>query len=154
MTIAPILRRVEVAAPPAQAFDLFASRMADWWPKGRTVAKSPHEAIILEPRPGGRWFERDAEGQETHWGEVIAWEPPTRLLLGWRLNAQWTFDPGFLTEVEITFTALPQGGTRVTLEHRNLERFGAQAQARRDQLDGGWPGLLADYAALVAASLK
>jgi hypothetical protein len=43
MSIAPITRSVDVKAPPARAFELFATRMADWWPRGRTVAKQPHE---------------------------------------------------------------------------------------------------------------
>ncbi len=147
MSIAPIVHSVEVKATPAQAFALFANHMADWWPRGRTVGKSPHAAIVVEPLLGGRWFERDAEGNETQWGKVLAWEPPSRLLLAWQLNAQWTYDPDFVTEVELTFAPLPSGGARVTLEHRDLERFGGDAEARRGQLDGGWPGFLAEYAA-------
>ena len=146
MTIAPIVRSVEVKAPPAKAFELFATRMADWWPKGRTVAKQPHETIVVEPYAEGRWFERDADGNETQWGKVLAWEPPSRLLLGWQLTSQWGYDPEFLTEVELTFEPLPAGGTRVTLEHRDLERFGADAEEQRGKLDGGWPRFLAEYA--------
>jgi uncharacterized protein YndB with AHSA1/START domain len=146
MTIAPIVRTVEVKAGPARAFELFATRMEDWWPRGRTVGKNPHAAIVVEPRANGRWFERDAEGQETHWGKVLAWEPPSRLLLGWQLNSQWTYDPDFLTEVELTFAPAEGGGTLVTLEHRNLERFGADADRRAAELGGGWPNFLADFA--------
>ncbi len=145
MSIAPIVRSVEVKAAPAAAFDLFTTRIGDWWPKGKTVAKAPHEAILIEPRPGGRWLERDAEGNEIPWGKVLVWEPPSRLVLGWQLGSQWAYDPDFLTEVELTFDALPSGGTRVTLEHRNLERFGAVAETIRGQLDGGWPARLADF---------
>jgi uncharacterized protein YndB with AHSA1/START domain len=82
---------------------------------------------------------------ETPWGKVLVWEPPSRVVLGWQLNSQWAFDPDFLTEVELTFA--PRGaGTIVTLEHRDLERFGAEAAARADQLGGGWASRLADYA--------
>jgi hypothetical protein len=35
MSIAPIIRSVEVKAAPARAFDLFAAHMDRWWPKGR-----------------------------------------------------------------------------------------------------------------------
>lgn len=151
MSISPIVRSVEVKAPPARAFELFASRMGDWWPKGQTVGKSAHKDIVIEPHVEGRWFERDADGNEVQWGRVLAWDPPSRLLLGWQLNMDWAFDPTFLTEVEMTFVALPSGGTRVTLEHRNLERFGADAELRRGQLDGGWPTHLATYAVFVDA---
>ena len=143
MTIAPIVRSVEVAAPPARAFDLFANHMEAWWPKGRTIGKSPHVTIVAEPHPGGAWFERDAEGNATHWGNVLAWEPPARLLLAWRINSQWTYDPDLLTEVELTFEALATGGTKVTLEHRHLERIGVDAARHAELLGGGWPGYLA-----------
>lgn len=153
MSIAPIVRSVEVKPPPAKAFELFSQRMGDWWPAGKTVAKKPAVAVVVEPHAEGRWYEVDADGTETHWGKVLAWDPPGRLLLGWQLNAQWTFDPGFLTEVELTFAALPGGGTRVTLEHRDLERFGADAEARRASLDGGWPTRLADFVAFADAAV-
>jgi uncharacterized protein YndB with AHSA1/START domain len=146
MSIAPIVRTVEVKAPPARAFELFATRMEDWWPRGRTVGKNPHADIVMEPHAGGRWFERDAKGAETHWGKVLAWEPPSRLLLGWQLNSAWTYDPDFLTEVELTFAPAAGGGTRVTLEHRNLERFGADAESHAASLGSGWPGYLGEFA--------
>lgn len=146
MTIAPIVHTVRVKAAPARAFELFATRMGEWWPKGKTVGRNPHAAIVIEPRSEGRWFERDGEGNETNWGKVLAWEPPSRLLLGWQLGSQWQYDPEFLTEVELTFAAADGGGTLVTLEHRNLERFGADAEERAESLNGGWPTMLGAFA--------
>jgi uncharacterized protein YndB with AHSA1/START domain len=149
MSIAPILRTVEVKVAPARAFELFANHMAGWWPKGGTIGKNHHAAVIIEPRVGGRWFERDAGGQETQWGKVLAWEPPSRLLLAWQINTAWTYDPSLITELELTFAATASGGTRVTLEHRNLERFGVDAARHAERLGGGWPTRLtmfADYA--------
>jgi uncharacterized protein YndB with AHSA1/START domain len=146
MSIAPILRSVHVKAPPARAFELFTTHIDRWWPKGRTPAKAPHVAIVIEPRAGGQWFERDADGNDTHWGKVLAWEPPARLLLGWQLTTEWKFDPAFVTEVELTFVPAAGGGTTVTLEHRNLERFGTEAAAHAAKLNGGWPKHLADFA--------
>ena len=151
MSIAPVIRSVEIKAPPGRAFDLFASRIGDWWPVGKTVGKNPHVAIMIEPRAGGRWFERDAEGNETQWGKVLAYEPPGRLLLGWQLNAQWIYDPDFLTEVELAFEATPAGGSKVTLEHRNLERFGGDAERIAGQVGGGWPAFLGHFAEFVDA---
>lgn len=147
MTIAPIQHAVRVKAAPDKAFALFASQMERWWPVGRTVGQNPHVAIIIEPHPNGRWFERDAEGNETQWGKVLAWDPPTRLLLGWQLNSRWTYDPDLLTEVELTFVAEPGGGTKVSLEHRNLERFGIDAEKVAGQIGSGWPTLMGEFAA-------
>jgi uncharacterized protein YndB with AHSA1/START domain len=146
MSIAPIIRTVVVKAAPARAFELYVTHMEQWWPKGQTVGKSPHVAIVLEPRVGGQWFERDADGTQTHWGKVLAWEPPARLLLGWQINSQWSYDPDFVTEVELTFAPAEGGGTLITLEHRNLERFGADAARHAERLGGGWPKHLAKFA--------
>lgn len=146
MTIAPIRHSVQVKAPPARAFELFALNMGRWWPQGQTIAKNPHAAIVVEPRAGGAWFERDAEGRETRWGKVLAWEPPARLLLGWQLTCEWGYDPDLLTEVELTFAPADGGGTLVTLEHRNLERFGADAARHVEKIRGGWPKKLAEFA--------
>ena len=149
MTIAPIVRTVEVRARPERAFELFTRRFGEWWPKGRTPAASPHVEVVLEPHVEGRWFEIDAAGVETHLGKVLAWDPPARLVLAWQLNAQFKHDPELTTEVEVTFA--PEGdGTRVTLEHRKLERFGAEAERIAGQLGGGWPGFLKQFADYVS----
>jgi uncharacterized protein YndB with AHSA1/START domain len=100
---------------------------------------------------GGRWFERGEDGSECDWGKVLAWEPPDRIVLAWQIDAQWRFDVNLVTEVEVRF--IPEGQTtRVELEHRNIERLGAQADEARAALDssGGWSGLLERYAASVA----
>ena len=146
MSIAPIVQSVTVSLPPQKAFDVFATQMGRWWKPGMTVGAKPHAEIVIEPVPGGRWFERDADGAETDWGIVIAWDPPQRLLLGWQLDATFKRDPELLTEVEISFDAQPDGSTRVTLEHRNLERFGPSAEKIAASLAGGWPGLMQLFA--------
>ena len=43
------------------------------------------------------------------------------------------------TEVEVAFTALEEGGTRVDLEHRGWERLGDLALEGRESYAGGWP---------------
>jgi len=146
MSIAPVLHSVEVKAPPARAFELFTAHMGKWWPKGKTLAPNSHADILMEPRSGGRWYERDADGNEIQWGKVLAWEPPGRVLLGWQLDGQWRYDPDFLTELELSFAPLAGGGTRVTLEHRNLERYGADAETYAGKLNGGWPTYMTHFA--------
>ncbi|MBV9079113.1 MAG: SRPBCC family protein [Methylobacteriaceae bacterium] len=146
MSIAPIVQTVLVRLPTERAFEVFVGRMGDWWAKGKTIGKNPHRAIVLEPYPGGRWYEEDAAGTQCEWGRVLAWEPPHRLLLAWHLDASFTHDPGCETEVLITFTP-EASGTRVTLEHRHLERFGPSAERVAAALAGGWPTRLQDFVA-------
>jgi uncharacterized protein YndB with AHSA1/START domain len=152
MTIQPIRHQVTVQAPPIRAFELFTGRMGAWWPKGKTVGERPHADIIIEPRAGGRWFERDETGAEMDWGRVNEFAPPGRLLLAWQLDAEFKYDPSFSTAVELTFEATGEG-TRVTLEHRDLERFGEAAEKIAGQLNGGWPTLLGQYAADAQAQI-
>jgi hypothetical protein len=151
ITPAPIRKSIRVSCPPPHAFAVFTARMGTWWNPAHTLLKSPRQDVIVEPRAGGRWFERAADGSECSWGHVIAWEPPARVLLAWQLDAQWRFDPDLITEVEIRF--VPDGqATRVELEHRNLERFGEQAEATRAALDSpdAWSDGLTRFAAVAA----
>lgn len=153
MSIAPIVRSVVVKAAPARAFELFTTRMQEWWLLGKaSIGRQPAVAVVLEPCVDGRWFERDAQGHETQWGKVLAWEPPHRLLLAWQIGADWAFHSDLVTELELTFAARPTGGTVVTLEHRHLERLGTDAARHRDMLDGGWPTLLGEFQKLADAN--
>ncbi|HXE28887.1 MAG TPA: SRPBCC family protein [Stellaceae bacterium] len=147
ITPAPIRKSIRVDVAPARAFEIFTTGMARWWLKTHTInpTKSPIKEIALEPRAGGRWFERGEDGSECNWGKVLAWEPPTRLLLAWQINGRWQFDPALITEVDIRFT--PDGnGTRVELEHRKLEALGAEAEAMAQAFTGGWGVLLDSFA--------
>ena len=150
MSIAPVRCSIDVKAAPARAFELFAQNMGSWWPRGRTPGGKPHADLVIEPRSGGRWFERDADGQETQWGKVLSWEPPRRLLLGWQLNHKFQFDARVLMEVEILFAALAGGGTRVSLEHRDIEQLGVEAESFAGKVGSGWPERLQDFAAYSA----
>ncbi len=150
---APVRVALRVAADPARAFDVFTSGMGRWWNKSHSVGTSPQRDVVMEPRPGGRWLERGEDGSECEWGRVLVWEPPSRLVLAWQLNAEWRFDPAFETELELRFEADGEHFTRVDLEHRNLERFGAKAEAVRASIGSaeGWPGLLDRYAGALKA---
>jgi hypothetical protein len=100
--------------------------------------------IVIEPRAGGRWYERGQDGSECDWGVVLAWEPPGRLLLGWQLDAEFRRNPATASEVEVRFIAESPTVTRVELEHRGLERLGESAEILRGKIDapGGWTAVL------------
>jgi uncharacterized protein YndB with AHSA1/START domain len=140
---------VDVKASAVRAFDLFTQNMGAWWPRGQTPAGNPHVEVVIEPRKNGRWFERDAEGKEAPWGKVLVWEPPRRLVLGWQLDHKFSFAANVLMEVDIRFEELPDGGTRVSLEHRNLEQLGAEAEAFVGKIRSGWPERFGNFAQYV-----
>jgi uncharacterized protein YndB with AHSA1/START domain len=147
MILTPVVKTVTVAVPRERAFAFFVERFGEWWPmEGHRINESS-TAATLEPREGGRWFEHGPDG-ECLWGHVLAYEPPERLLLAWQLNEAWTYDPDFSSEVEIRFTSV-DGGTRVDLEHRDMDRFNEQVRASFDG-EGGWSGILAAYEGLLS----
>jgi uncharacterized protein YndB with AHSA1/START domain len=123
-----------------------------WWTKEHSIlaSGSPQKEVIIEPRVGGRWFERGEDGSECFWGEVLAWDPPNRLVLGWQINGNFQFDPHTVSEVEVQFVPEGPDVTRIELEHRHLERFGETAAALRAALDSpeGWGRGLAGFVEL------
>lgn len=151
--VEPIFKTIRVKAAPARAFEVFSAGMSRWWLRDHSInpTKSPIEEVVMEPHAGGRWYERGVDGSECDWGRVLVWEPPTRLVLAWQISAQWAYDPALHTEIELRFTAQAGSETQVTLEHRQLERYGDAATDLRKGLDGGWGGLLERYAAALAS---
>ena len=148
VTFAPVRKTIQIKASQDRAFEVFAT--GRWWPKQHTLlgAGSPREELVIEPKAGGRWFERGADGSECDWGKVLVWAPPDRLVLGWQINGHFQADPSATTEVELKF--IPEGPetTRVELEHRHFERFGDTAEALRKGVDApdGWGGVLRAFA--------
>jgi uncharacterized protein YndB with AHSA1/START domain len=145
-----VRKSVLVEAPKEHAFAVFTAGFSTWWPlESHHIGTADAAEAVLEPRAGGRWFERGTDGSECDWGRVLAWEPPTRLRLAWMLNPQWQFDPddSRATEIEVTFTAEGAAATRVELVHGGFERVEGGEEIRAAVGgDGGWGSLLAAYA--------
>lgn len=142
-----IHKEIFVKASQEHAFKVFTEQFNSWWPSSHHIGKAELDKAIIEPQAGGRWYERGIDGSETMWGKVLAYEPYSRVLLTWQISAQWQCDPDLITEVEVTFE--PQdGGTLVTLEHRDLDRYGADAETHKAGLDGegGWGALIKAFA--------
>ena len=144
---APIQRTLRVRASRQKAFDTFVA-MGGWWLKSHSLAASGQKDVVIEPRAGGRWYEIGNDGSEQPWGKVIAYEAPARLHLIWSLNGEWAYDPDFETNIEVTF-AEDGDHTIVSFEHRDLDRYGENAEAIRGDydtgMDGGWRELLAGF---------
>jgi uncharacterized protein YndB with AHSA1/START domain len=150
---APVRKSIVVRAAPEKAFSAFTGGIGGWWPRSKSIGSSPQNDVVLEARAGGRWYERGEDGSECEWGKVLQWDPPSRLILAWQINGDWKYDPAFVTEVEVTFTALGTHETRVDIEHRNLERFGEKGQPIREAFDSdeGWNGMLKSYGEFAAS---
>lgn len=120
---------VYVRVDPAAAFEIFTDEIDAWYKRG------PHhffddaraKAIRFEPFVGGRLLEvyDDDAGDVRQMARVTVWEPGARLVL------RDTRD----TEIDVTFERSGDE-TKVTLEHRGLERL-APAEAESHARFGG-----------------
>jgi uncharacterized protein YndB with AHSA1/START domain len=150
---AAVRKTVVVNVPQANAFAVFTERLGEWWPlQSHHIGAQPAQTAVIEPRPGGRWFERASDGSECDWGRVLVWEPPHRIVLSWEISGDWKHDPNLKTEVEVRFVAEGKNRTRVELEHRGLDAYGARRDEMRGIFDSdtGWKGLLDAFAARAA----
>jgi uncharacterized protein YndB with AHSA1/START domain len=132
------------------AFHVFTQNMGQWWPATHHVGNVPFRDILIEPRSGGRWYEISADDTQGVWGHVLKWDPPQRVLLSWHLDTTFKFNPDLAraSELDICFRALADDKVRIDFEHRYIERHGTGYQQLRDMLDGGWVGVLAEFAKL------
>lgn len=66
--------------------------------------------------------------------------------------AESQYDPALKTELEARFIPDGKNATRVELEHRHLDRYGARRDEMRRIFDteGDWGRLLASFAELAA----
>jgi hypothetical protein len=69
-------------------------------------------------------------------------------MLTWDISADWRHDPNLKTEIE----AEGKNSTRVELEHRCLDRYGARRDEMRGTFDSerGWKGILEAFAVRAA----
>jgi len=129
VTQSSVVRTVIVDVDPDTAFSVFTDEIGQWYRSSPYSWNDPTRAtgIRFEPGVGGRlvevWQETGDEGFEM--GRILAWEPGRRLVFEFRS----AFLPPVPTEVEVRFEPVGQG-TRVTLEHRHLERLPAEAAER------------------------
>lgn len=151
---APVRKSVTVRTSAEHAFTVFTDGFDTWWPRTHHVGESPLAAAVIEGKIGGRCYGRSVDGTECPWGRVTVWEPPRRFAFAWMLDGAWKYNPDIAraSEVEVTFTPLADGSTRVDLEHRHFDRHGESGAQVRTGVDSpnGWGDLLRLYASKAA----
>lgn len=147
-SIPSVRHTITVEAPLGHAFEVFTRGIDTWWFRDHHIGTEPLKEVVMEPREGGRVFERGIRGAECDWGRVLVWDPPSRLVVSWGIGGDWRFDPDLAhaSEYEVRFIEESPARTRVEFEHRHFERHGGVGQSIRDSVDKGWPKLLAAYA--------
>jgi uncharacterized protein YndB with AHSA1/START domain len=147
-----VRKTVVVDVPLEQAYTIFVERPYEWWPAHHVFVQD-RQAITIEPRAGGRYYERGADGSTVDWGTVVEWDPPRRVVLTWRMGPGWrpVLDDDLASLIEVDLVALGPSRTEVALTHARLDKHGDAAPGIRAALDGPSPGAtLEQYAAVVA----
>ncbi len=157
MTGSKVLVSLRVRATPQRAFDAFVGEIGRWWRASPLFAFTPRDPGMLsfEPGPEGRLIETLANGKVFEIGRIRAWEPPARLVFGWR---QATFAPGQDTEVSVRFEPIGEE-TRVTVEHSGWDSVPQEHVARHafpnalflTRHGEWWRSLLASYKDVLGA---
>jgi uncharacterized protein YndB with AHSA1/START domain len=148
---------VKVRAPQQVAWDVFTGQMGTWWPLAvYKIGKANAVDAIIERRVDGRWYERGDDGSTCDWGRVLVWEPSSRLVLSWGIDADFHYNPELQTEIEVRFIAEKDGSTRIEFEHRYLDRYGDRRDEMRTIYDktGDWWQLLASFAQTAETSAR
>jgi uncharacterized protein YndB with AHSA1/START domain len=151
MDISDVRKSVTVPVSPEEAFRLLTGQPGRWLPSAHTFIKDP-VLIAMEPMAGGRFFERGADGTEIIRGTILAWEPPRRLVVTWRIGSGWrpVFDDERAPRIEFEFRPAA-AGTEVVATYTDLHRAGEFAAALRAAIEAGDPGeSLQRYADLAA----
>jgi uncharacterized protein YndB with AHSA1/START domain len=150
-----IRHEIVVEAPIQRAFSVFTDDFGTFKPREHNMLNVDIAETVFEQRVGGHVYDRGVDGSECRWARVLAFEPPDRVVISWDINPQWQIETDLdkTSEVEVRFIAEGSDRTRVELEHRNLDRHGADWEAVREGVDseGGWPLYLQRYADVIAA---
>jgi hypothetical protein len=155
---AVVRKNIRVRVPIERAFSVFVEQMETWWPAEHHIGVNPFQSIIVEPRVGGRWYERDSEGKDCEWGTVRSWDPPRLVTLSWHLGPDWryTADLAKSSDVAIRFTSEGPAATLVELEHSGIERHGEGYEQLRMALDSpnAWTRTLEEFANAANGEVK
>jgi uncharacterized protein YndB with AHSA1/START domain len=144
-----VRRTLRVYVPAERAFSVFTERFGAWWPREYTWANEVLETIGIEGHEGGHCYECGPNGFLCHWGRVLVWDPPHRLVISWQISPERFPEPnpGKASEVEVRF--IPDGpATNIELEHRGFARHGSRGAQYRLGMDSpqGWTYILKRYA--------
>lgn len=121
-----ILKEIEIAASLEIAFEAVLEELG---PGGEMPDGKPFP-MVIEPRPGGRWY-RDLGNDAGHlWGYVQVIKPPTLL----ELSGPMFMSYPALNHVQYRLTA-EGDGTRIKLTHRALGQIPPEV---REGAGEGW----------------
>ena len=136
----PIIKTIEVPCSQEKAFGVFVNEMGSWWPLDKrsmslmSGERKPAKSLRIEAKLGGQIVETGHDDTEYHWGTIRSYDPHDSLAMDFHMG----LPPENASLVEVRFTALENGRTRVELTHSNWEAFGDMAEMMRSGYGSGW----------------
>jgi uncharacterized protein YndB with AHSA1/START domain len=144
---------VVVEAPIERAFRVFTNEFDKIKPRDHNLLSVDVAETVIEPRAGGRIYDRGVDGSECQWARVLAFEPPDRIVFSWDISPRWQIetDPEKTSEVEVRFVPETSERTRVLLEHRHIDRHLEGWESVRHGVGEaqGWPLYLQRFSELL-----
>jgi len=138
-----VRKSVTVPLAAADAFELFTTGIATWWPVASHAIAEESEAVpFVEGGVGGTIGERTAAGSQP-WGTISEWDPPRAFATTWHPG----YDADLATQLRVAFVEIGPRATRVELDHRGWEIHGGAADERFAGYDTGWDTVLGRYVA-------
>lgn len=137
----PIRKTLNVQLRPKEAFDLFTTRIADWWPvESHSLSAGKGDLpqdVEVEPREGGHIVETTSDGEKGRWGTITRWEPGSAFGVSWYVGRP----EEEATDVLVVFIPTDTG-TRIDLTHSGFDRLADTAM--HDNYLKGWDFVLVE----------
>jgi hypothetical protein len=125
-------QHIDTKATPEKAFAAVLHRLG----KGNTRPDGQSLELLLEPKPGGRWYRDRGNGIGHLWGFVQVMKAPTLL----ELSGPMFMSYPVMNHVELKVEPVA-GGSRVSLRHRALGMIDPE---HRKNVGGGWKHMLSN----------
>lgn len=137
-----VRKEIVVERSRDDAFRIFTTEMAQWWP---TATHSIHgdavTDVLFETHVDGRIAEVTTDGAIVEWGRVLEWDAPGGFTVSWKPN----LDAGAHRSTwVICFESIGDEITRIELVHSGFEGFD-DPDAIRAQYEPGWDLVLGRF---------
>ena len=125
-----LVQHIEIKAAPEKVFPM----MLEHFGKRNTRPDGVPMQLLLEAKPGGRWYRDRGDGIGHLWGFVQAIKPPSLLELSGPMFMSYPAN----NHVEVKIEEI-SGGSKVTLRHRALGMIDPE---HRKGVSTGWNHIL------------
>ena len=128
-------QHIDIKATPEKAFAAVLHRLG----KGNTRPDGQSLELLLEPKPGGRWYRDRGNGIGHLWGFVQVLKAPTLLELSGPMFMSYPAINHIEVKIEEVKTEPGAAGCKVALRHRAIGMIDPQ---HRKGMGEGWGHML------------